>query len=131
MLIMAPFIFNSFEEKVSLIKRSFRKFISQSFSNPQCKVDDNGDPTDELTPLAVEFCRKHGVTAGKVSEIIDNKEPVIYKVIQEGVDRVNAKAISNAQKVQKWTLLLHDFSISGGELGKDLLISTYMPWIMP
>lgn len=124
---MAPFIFNNFKEKVSLIKLSFNKFKSQTFCNPQCKVDDNGDPTDELTPLAVEFCRQHGVMASKVSEIISDKESVIYKVIQEGVDRVNAKAISNAQKVHKWTLLLHDFSISGGELGKDLLISICMP----
>ncbi|XP_060763020.1 long-chain-fatty-acid--CoA ligase ACSBG2-like isoform X2 [Neoarius graeffei] len=96
-----------------------KKFLSMLLTL-KCKADDNGDPTDELTPLAVEFCREHGVTAGKVSEIIDNKEPVIYKVIQEGVDRVNAKAISNAQKVQKWTLLLHDFSISGGELGPTM-----------
>lgn len=82
-------------------------------------MDDSGDPTDELTPLVVEFCRQHGIMASKVSEIINNKEPAIYKVIQEGVDRVNAKAISNAQKIQKWTLLSRDFSISGGELGKD------------
>lgn len=70
--------------------------------------------------MAVEFCRQHGVMASKVSEIISSKEPAIYKVIQEGVDRVNAKAPSNAQRVQKWTLLSKDFSISGGELGKDL-----------
>lgn len=60
--------------------------------------------------------------ASKVSEIINNKEPAIYKAIQEGIDRVNGKAISNAQKVQKWTLLSKDFSISGGELGKDVFI---------
>lgn len=73
--------------------------------------------------MAIEFCRHHGVMASKVSEIINNKEPAIYKVIQEGIDRVNAKATSNAQKVQKWTLLSRDFSISGGELGKELFIS--------
>lgn len=56
--------------------------------------------------------------ASKVSEIISNKEPAIYKVIQEGLDKVNAKATSNAQTVKKWTLLSRDFSISGGELGK-------------
>lgn len=54
-----------------------------------------------------------------MSDLIDNKEPIITKVIQEAIDRVNAKAISNAQRVQKWTLLSKDFSISGGELGKD------------
>ncbi|MCJ8746867.1 hypothetical protein PDJAM_G00146680 [Pangasius djambal] len=96
-----------------------KKFLSMLLTL-KCKVDDNGDPTDELTPLAVEFCRQHGVMASKVSEIISNKEPTIYKLIQEGVDRVNAKATSNAQKVQKWTLLSQDFSIPGGELGPTM-----------
>ncbi|XP_053337634.1 long-chain-fatty-acid--CoA ligase ACSBG2-like isoform X1 [Clarias gariepinus] len=96
-----------------------KKFLSMLLTL-KCNVDDNGDPTDELAPLAVEFCRKHGVMASKVSEIISNKEPAIYKVIQEGVDKVNAKATSNAQKVQKWALLSHDFSVSGGELGPTM-----------
>ncbi|MCI4392639.1 hypothetical protein PGIGA_G00148130 [Pangasianodon gigas] len=96
-----------------------KKFLSMLLTL-KCKADDNGDPTDELTPLAVEFCRQHGVMASKVSEIISNKEPAIYKLIQEGVDRVNAKATSNAQKVQKWTLLPQDFSVSGGELGPTM-----------
>lgn len=80
-------------------------------------MNDAGEPTDELSPLVIEFCRQHGVSATKVSEIVRNKEPAIYKAIQEGVDRVNAQARSNAQKVQKWTILLQDFSIPGGELG--------------
>ncbi|KAK3514670.1 hypothetical protein QTP70_021577 [Hemibagrus guttatus] len=96
-----------------------KKFLSMLLTL-KCKVDDNGEPTDELTPMAIEFCRHHGVMASKVSEIINNKEPIIYKVIQEGLDRVNAKATSNAQKVQKWTLLSKDFSISGGELGPTM-----------
>ncbi|XP_053337240.1 long-chain-fatty-acid--CoA ligase ACSBG2-like isoform X1 [Clarias gariepinus] len=96
-----------------------KKFLSMLLTL-KCKVDDNGDPTDELAPQAVEFFRKHGVMASKVSAIIKNKEPAIYKVIQEGVDKVNAMAMSTAQKVQKWALLSHDFSISGGELGPTM-----------
>lgn len=80
-------------------------------------MNDAGEPTDELSPLVIEFCRQHGVSATTVSKIVRNKEPAIYKAIQEGVARVNAKATSNAQKVQKWTVLLLDFSIPGGELG--------------
>ncbi|KTG01631.1 hypothetical protein cypCar_00047494, partial [Cyprinus carpio] len=85
-----------------------------------CNIDDNGDPTDELTLLAVDYCQQHGVIASKVSEIINKKEPAIYKAIQEGIDRVNAKATSNAQRIQKWTILQRDFSISSGELGPTM-----------
>lgn len=83
-------------------------------------MDDNAEPTDKLTPEALAFCQQRGVTATKVSEIIANKEPAIYKAIQEGMERVNARATSNAQKVQKWVLLERDFSIGGGELGESL-----------
>ncbi|XP_062873978.1 long-chain-fatty-acid--CoA ligase ACSBG2-like [Trichomycterus rosablanca] len=112
------------KEEVSIISNAMlvgdkKKFLSMLFTL-KCTVDDNGDPTDELTPLAVEFCREHGVIATKVSEIIGSKEPAIYKVIQEGVDRVNAKSTSNAQRIQKWTLLSQDFSITGGELGPTM-----------
>ncbi|KAM3610525.1 uncharacterized protein V6R79_005183 [Siganus canaliculatus] len=95
------------------------KFLSMLLTL-KCVVDDNGEPTDELSPEVVDFCRQHGVTATKVSEILANKEPAIYKAIQEGLERVNARATSNAQKVQKWVILEQDFSVGGGELGPTL-----------
>ncbi|XP_077087850.1 long-chain-fatty-acid--CoA ligase ACSBG2-like [Siphateles boraxobius] len=115
---------DALKEEVSIISNVMlvgdkKKFLAMLLTL-KCNIDDNGDPTDELTPLGVEFCRQHGVIASKVSEIISKKEPAIYKAIQEGVDRVNAKATSNAQRVQKWTLLPQDFSISGGELGPTM-----------
>lgn len=85
---------------------------------PQCVVDDNGEPTDRLSPEALDFCRRLGVNATKVSEVIGNKEAAVYNAIQEGLERVNAKATSNAQKVQKFVVLERDFSIAGGELGQ-------------
>ena len=88
--------------------------------SPQCVVDENGDPTDKLSPEALTICQEMNVTATKVSEIIGNKEPAIYKAIQEGMERVNATATSNAQKIQKWIILERDFSIGGGELGELL-----------
>ncbi|XP_051517796.1 long-chain-fatty-acid--CoA ligase ACSBG2-like [Myxocyprinus asiaticus] len=112
------------KEEVSIISNAMlvgdkKKFLSMLLTL-KCNVDENGEPIDELTPLAVEFCRQHGVIASKVSEIINKKEPAIYKAIQEGMERVNAKATSNAQRVQKWTILPRDFSISGGELGPTM-----------
>ncbi|XP_056274178.1 long-chain-fatty-acid--CoA ligase ACSBG2-like [Pseudoliparis swirei] len=95
------------------------KFLSMLLTL-KCVVDDNGEPTDELSPEAVTFCKQHNVTATKVSEIIANKEPAIYKAIQEGMERANARATSNAQKIQKWAILERDFSVSGGELGPTM-----------
>ncbi|XP_070760160.1 long-chain-fatty-acid--CoA ligase ACSBG2-like [Enoplosus armatus] len=95
------------------------KFLSMLLTL-KCVVDDNGEPTDELSPEALGFCQQHGVAATKVSEIIANKEPAIYKAIQEGLERVNAKATSNAQRVQKWVILERDFSVVGGELGPTM-----------
>lgn len=88
----------------------------------QCVVDENGDPTDELSAEALSICQQKNVSATKVSEIIANKEPAIYKAIQEGMERVNAKATSNAQKIQKWVILERDFSVGGGELGELLKV---------
>ncbi|KAL3062561.1 hypothetical protein OYC64_002381 [Pagothenia borchgrevinki] len=86
----------------------------------KCVMDDNGDPTDALTPEALSFCQQHDVTATTVSGIIANKEPAIYTAIQEGIERVNARATSNAQKIQKFVILEQDFSIGGGELGPTM-----------
>ncbi|XP_053276057.1 long-chain-fatty-acid--CoA ligase ACSBG2 isoform X1 [Pleuronectes platessa] len=95
------------------------KFLSMMLTL-KCVMDDNGDPTDELSPEVLDFCQEHGATATKVSEILANKEPAVYKAIQEGVERINAKATSNAMRVQKWVILERDFSIGGGELGPTM-----------
>lgn len=85
----------------------------------QCQVNpDSGEPQDELSPEAVEFCRKLGSNAVRVSDIAGGQDRVINAAIQEGINRVNEKATSNAQRIQKWIVLDRDFSISGGELGE-------------
>lgn len=87
----------------------------------QCVVDaETGEPRDDLSPEALEFCQRLGSKATKVSEIISSKDKAVYTAIQKGISAVNERAVSNAQKVQKWVLLEKDFSLFGGELGECL-----------
>ncbi|KAL8177508.1 UNVERIFIED_CONTAM: Long-chain-fatty-acid--CoA ligase acsbg2 [Gekko kuhli] len=86
-----------------------------------CNVNaETGDPEDELTPETIEFCRKLGSKASKVSQIVTTKDPAVYAAIQKGITAVNDRAVSNAQKIQKWVILDRDFSINGGELGPTM-----------
>ena len=45
------------------------------------------------------------------------------QVINRAVENANKKAISGAQRIQKWAFLPVDFSIPGGELGKSYLFT--------
>lgn len=60
-----------------------------------------------------------------MSEVVANKPKEVFEAIQKGIDNANKKAISNAQKIQKFSLIPVDFSLPTGELGKS--ISTFMP----
>lgn len=75
------------------------------------------EPTDVLSLEAVAYCERLGSQATKVSDITGGKDKLVYRSIEEGIARVNSRATSNAQRIQKWTVLEKDFSIVGGELG--------------
>lgn len=76
------------------------------------------EPTDNLSSDTMEYFQQCGVHATKVSDVTGGKDQMVNRAIQEGIDRVNAKATSNAQRIQKWAILGKDFSVSGGELGE-------------
>ena len=43
-----------------------------------------------------------------VDDILRGPDPVIMSAIQNGIDRANKRAVSNAARVQKWTVLPYD-----------------------
>ncbi|XP_069353014.1 long-chain-fatty-acid--CoA ligase ACSBG2 isoform X1 [Eulemur rufifrons] len=93
------------------------KFLSMLLTL-KCDVDQRtGEPLDHLNVEAINFCQKLGSKASTVTEIVKLRDPLVYAAIQQGIDAVNEKAISNAHKIQKWVILEKDFSIYGGELG--------------
>lgn len=76
------------------------------------------ESTDNLTQEAIRFCNDVGSKSTTVTEIVGQQDQTVYRAIQEGIDKVNSEAVSNAQRIQKWTVLPKDFSIVGGEMGK-------------
>ncbi|XP_056678521.1 long-chain-fatty-acid--CoA ligase ACSBG2 isoform X3 [Monodelphis domestica] len=110
------------KEKIPIISYAMvvgdkAKFLSMLLTL-KCQINlDTGEPEDELTPEVIDFCRKLGSSAKKVSDIVGGRDQLVYAAIDKGIAAVNKEAISNAQKIQKWMLLKKDFSIFGGELG--------------
>ena len=49
----------------------------------------------------------------------------LMSAIQGGIDRANAKALSNPSKVQKFTVLPGEFSVASGELGPTLKLKRF------
>ncbi|GCB70516.1 hypothetical protein scyTo_0005696, partial [Scyliorhinus torazame] len=97
-----------------------RKFLAMLLTL-KCNVNnDTGEPQDNLTEEAIQFCQKLGSKATKVSEILTSRDAEVYAAIQESINHVNEKASSNAQRIQKWLLLEKDFTIPGGELGPTM-----------
>ncbi|XP_048338079.1 long-chain-fatty-acid--CoA ligase ACSBG1 isoform X2 [Sphaerodactylus townsendi] len=97
-----------------------KKFLSMLLTL-KCVLDpDTSEPTDRLTQEARDFCEKVGSRATKVSKIVRKRDPAVYRAIQEGIDRVNERAVANVQRVQKWAVLEKDFSIVGGEFGPTM-----------
>ncbi|KAM8972202.1 long-chain-fatty-acid--CoA ligase ACSBG1 [Pelodytes ibericus] len=102
-----------------------RKFLSMLLTLKSTVEPDTLEPTDYLTQEAIRFCSNAGSGATTVSEIAGQKDQAVYRAIQEGIDKVNREATSNAQRIQKWAILDKDFSISGGELGPTMKIKRY------
>ncbi|XP_057185821.1 long-chain-fatty-acid--CoA ligase ACSBG1 [Triplophysa rosa] len=97
-----------------------RRFLSMLLTLKCTANPKTMEPTDILSLEAVKCCERLGSQATKVSDITGGKDKLVYQSIEEGIARVNSRATSNAQRIQKWTILEKDFSIVGGELGPTM-----------
>ncbi|XP_022214352.2 very long-chain-fatty-acid--CoA ligase bubblegum [Drosophila obscura] len=84
---------------------------------------ESGEPLDELSHESSVWVKSLGVEHKTVSDILKAGPcPKVWKSIEDGIKRANKVSISNAQKVQKFSILPHDFSIPTGELGPTLKV---------
>merc|ERR1711983_608011 len=82
--------------------------------------------TNNLTAGAKEWCEPvAGRKVSTIEDILSGPDAKIMAAIQMGIDRANKKAVSNAARVQRWTILPNDVSIPGGELGPTLKLKRF------
>ena len=72
----------------------------------------------KLSDEVITYIKARGSNAKTVKEAMNC--PAMNKIIQQGIDAANEKAISKAQRVQKFIILDADFSVDGGELTPTL-----------
>lgn len=77
-------------------------------------LDESDLPTQDLAPDVVEFLLSRGSQAKTIPDTL--KDEIVFNLIKEGTDRVNKKAVSNAQQVRKFTILPEDFKLTDGTL---------------
>ena len=79
---------------------------------------------DDLDPIAIKWLKENGhsdmTTLTQVLSNLASEKSSLATLIQLGLDRANLRAVSNAQKVQKWTVLERDFSMAMNELTPTL-----------
>nr|CAD7573333.1 unnamed protein product [Timema californicum] len=97
-----------------------RKFLSVLLTFKTNINMETGEALDEVTSEVKDWLTSLGSKASTVSQILEENSEKVMAAIQQGIDRANTKAISNAQKVQKYAILPKDFSIPSGELGPTL-----------
>lgn len=109
-----------------------RKFLS-CLVTLKTEPDADGNPTHTLAGPALDLGKSCGSSAKTVQEVLKCKK--YLDAIQAGVDAANKKAISNATRINKWSLLENDFSVATGELTptmklkRKIVYNKYLPLI--
>lgn len=85
------------------------------------ETSSDGSPKDELTQETIKWLEGLDVKHKTLKEVLAaGPDPKVLEAIQGAINRANTKAISNAQKIQKFAILPNDFSIATGELGPTM-----------
>jgi long-chain-fatty-acid--CoA ligase ACSBG len=81
----------------------------------KCDVDiETNAPTSQLSNAVLHICKSMGSASKTLEEAA--ADPLWIEYIENGIKIANSKAVSNAQKIQKWRMLPVDFSERSGEL---------------
>lgn len=100
-----------------------RKFLSVLLTLKAEIHPESSVPLDDLTKEVKNWLKELNCSATTVTEILQNGiNENLKQAIQKAIDKVNETATSNAQRIQKFTILPAEFSIPTGELGKCLAI---------
>ncbi|XP_055713765.1 very long-chain-fatty-acid--CoA ligase bubblegum [Phlebotomus papatasi] len=100
-----------------------RKYLTMLLALKTEMDVDSGAPKDELHPETLNWFKPLGVDYTKLSQVHEAGPcPKVLKALEDGIARANKFATSNAQKIQKFKLLPHDFSVPTGELGPTLKV---------
>jgi len=102
-----------------------RKFLS-CLVTLRVEVDNETlEPKSKLERDTLEWCKEQGSKAETLDDVLRGPDTIVMEAIQAGIDRYNKRANSNAQKIQKWTILPTDFSIPGGEIGPTMKVKRH------
>ncbi|CAD1476724.1 unnamed protein product, partial [Heterotrigona itama] len=83
--------------------------------------NETSEPTDDFTVDILKWLQSIGSTSKTVSDVLKTHDSLVYEEIDKAIKKYNNnKAISNAQKIQKFKILPKDFSVATGELGPTL-----------
>jgi long-chain-fatty-acid--CoA ligase ACSBG len=100
-----------------------RKFLSVLLTLKTEVQPEDGTPYDTLLPPVQEWLKSLGCAATTVTEVLKaGPDPRLMSDLQAAIERVNQKATSRAQKIQKITILPADFSVATGELGPTMKV---------
>lgn len=80
--------------------------------------DADGQPTRALDLTLRNILESKGSKVKTTEEAIYC--PVVHKLIWEGISAANKKAPSRAQTIQRYRILIDDYSMAGGEVGPTL-----------